>query len=102
MPNYEGFPTHVQIAKAQFEVAVYELLRPVSQIRVSHLLYHRLPVQYPTPRLHLPQDIIGRRLFLFQRGQGENNVWWDLSEEEKVRAYAIAPLDTTQVCESTL
>ena len=102
MPNYEGFPTHVQVAKAQFEVAVYELLRPVSQIRVSHLLYHRLPVQYPTPRLHLPQDIMGRRLFLFQREQGENNVWWDLSEEEKVRAYAVTPLDITQVCEFTL
>ncbi|KAM0800334.1 3-hydroxybutyryl-CoA dehydratase [Usnea florida] len=83
MPDYDGFPMDWLISEAQFEEAVYNLLRPVSQIRVSHLLYHRLPVQYPSPRLHLPQDIMGRRLFLFQRGQGENNVWCDLSEEGK-------------------
>ena len=95
-------PTHVQISEAQFEVAVYKLFSPVSQILASHLLYHRIPVQYPTPRVHLPQDITGRRLFLFQRAQGENNIWHDLSEEQKVRAYVIASLASTHVCRHTV
>ena len=102
MPNYDGFPMHWLRSEAQFEVTVYKLLRPVSQIHASHLLYHRLPIQYPTPRLHLPEDIAGRRLFLFQRTQGENNVWRHLSDEQKVRAYAVAPLDTTKIGGSTL
>ena len=93
---------HWLIPEAQFEVAVYKLLRPVSQILASHLLYHRLPVQYPSPRLLLPQDIAGRGLFLFERAQGENNIWRDLSEEQKVRAYAAAPLDSTNVCGYTV
>ena len=102
MPNYEGFPMHVQISEAQFEVAVYKLLCPLSQILASHLLYHRLPVQYPAPRLHLPQDIACRRLFLFKRAQGENNIWHDLSEEQRVRASAIASLNSTHVCRPTV
>ena len=98
MPDYDAFPMHWLIPEAQFESAVYKLLRPVSEILASHLLYHRLPVQYPSPRLHLPQDIAGRALFLFERAQGENNVWRDLSEEQKVRAHAAAPLDIVDVC----
>jgi hypothetical protein len=87
MPNYDGFPIHVQVPEVKFEAAVYELLRSESNILASRLLYHRIPVQHAGPRLDVPQDIAGRRLFLFERAEGENNIWYDLSPEEKVRAY---------------
>lgn len=44
-------------------------------------------MQHVGPRLDRPQDIAGRRLFLFERAEGENNVWYDLSPEGKVRTY---------------
>ena len=88
MPDYDGFPIHVQVPEVEFEVAAYELLRSEPNILASRLLYHRIPVQHVGPRLDLPQDIAGRRLFLFERAEGENNVWKDLSPEEKVRASA--------------
>jgi hypothetical protein len=87
MPNYDGFPIHVQVLEVKFEAAVYELLRSEPNILASRLLYHRIPVQHVGPRLDLPQDIAGRRLFLFERAEGENNVWRELSPEQKVRAY---------------
>ncbi|KDQ58297.1 hypothetical protein JAAARDRAFT_78600 [Jaapia argillacea MUCL 33604] len=83
MPNYDGFPIHVQVPEVKFEVSVYELLRSEPNILASRLLYHRLPVQYVGPRLEIPQDIAGRRLFLFERTEGENNVWYDLSPEQQ-------------------
>jgi len=43
-------------------------------------------VQHDGPKLDLPQDIAGRRLFLFERAEGENNVWYDLTPGGKVRA----------------
>jgi hypothetical protein len=87
MPNFDGFPIHIQVPEVKFEVAVYELLRSEPNILNSHLLYHRIPVKHISPRLDRPQDIAGRRLFLFERAEGENNVWWDLSSEQKVCAY---------------
>jgi hypothetical protein len=87
MPNFDGFPIHIQVPEVKFEVAVYELLRSEPNILASHLLYHRIPVPHVSPRLDRPQDIAGRRLFLFERAEGENNVWWDLSLEQKVCAY---------------
>lgn len=80
MPDFDGFPIPVQVPEAMFEVAVYELLLSLEpQNLASRLLYHRIPMQHVGPRLDLPQDIAGRRLFLFQRAEGENNVWWNLS-----------------------
>ncbi|KAH9952260.1 3-hydroxybutyryl-CoA dehydratase [Lactifluus volemus] len=79
MPNYDGFPIDTQVSEVKFEVALYELLRSEPNILASHLLYHRIPVQRIGPRLDHPQDIAGRRLFLFERAEGENNVWYDLS-----------------------
>jgi len=38
-------------------------------------------VLHAGPRLDLPQDITGRRLLIFERAEGENNVWSDLSSE---------------------
>ena len=87
MPDYDGFPIDVQVPEVKFEVALYELLRSEPNILASHLLYHRIPVKHVCPRLDRPQDIAGRRLFLFEKAEGENNVWYDLSPGEKVRVY---------------
>ena len=86
MPNFDGFPIEVQVPEARFEVAAYELLRAEPNILASRLLYHRIPVQRIGPRLDVPRDIAGRRLFLFEKAEGENNVWYNLSPEGKVRA----------------
>ncbi|EPE06693.1 3-hydroxybutyryl- dehydratase [Ophiostoma piceae UAMH 11346] len=83
MPNFDGFPIDAQVPEARFEVAVYTLLRAEPTIRASRLLYHRLPVQHPGPRNEIPQDIAGRRLFVFERAEGENNQWSDLDAEQK-------------------
>ena len=96
MPDYDGFPIHVQVSEAKFEVAVYKLLRSERRILASRLLYHRMPIQHVGLRRHLPQDIAGRRLFLFHQAPGENNVWRDLSPKAKVSANATASLDSTQ------
>ena len=66
---------------------VYQLLRSEPDILTSRLLYHRIPVQHVGSRLDPALDIVGRHLFLFEREEGENNVWWDLSPEQKVRTY---------------
>jgi hypothetical protein len=86
MPGYDGPPVDVQIPDVKFEAAVYKLLRSEPAILASCLLYHRVPVQRAGPRLYLPQDIAGRHLFLFERAEGENNVWHYLTPKEKVRA----------------
>jgi hypothetical protein len=85
MPDFDGFPIHKQIPEAKFEVAAYGLLRSEPQILASHLLYHQIPVQQAGPRIHIPRDILGRRLFVFERAEGENNVFKGLSPDEKVR-----------------
>jgi len=87
MPNYRAFPVHVLVPEVKFEAAVYELLRLVPNILVSRLLYYRTPAQHVAPRLGLPQDITGRHLFLFERAEGEKNVWYHLCPEEKVTAF---------------
>lgn len=86
MPDFEGWPFHAQVIEVKFEAAAYVLLRSEPSILASRLLYHRIPVQYVGPRRDLPQDIAGRRLFLFERAEGENQVWWTLGPEEKVCA----------------
>ena len=44
-------------------------------------------MQHVGPRLDPPPDTAGRHLFLFERTEGEKDVWWDLSPEQKVRTY---------------
>lgn len=87
MPNYDRFPINVQVPEVKFEAAVYELLLSEPNILASHLLYHCIPVQHIGPRDDVPQDIMGRRLFLFERAEGENNVWFDLNPESQVHTY---------------
>jgi hypothetical protein len=59
-------------------------LRRRSDIRASHLLYFRAPIQHPGPRLSTPVDLAGRRLFVFEKADGANNVWKDLCAKSKV------------------
>ncbi|EFY89304.1 hypothetical protein J3458_018759 [Metarhizium acridum] len=83
MPDYEGFPIHVQVPEVKFETEVYELLQSEPDILASRLLYYRVPVQHEGPKLDRPKDIAGRRLLVFQRAEGENNVWSALSPAQK-------------------
>ena len=84
MPDFDGCPIEKQGPEALFEAALYELLRPESNIKISHLLYYRAPVQHPSPRLAIPRDLAGRNLFVFEKTEGVNNVWNDLSANGKV------------------
>ncbi|KFY82602.1 hypothetical protein V498_08533, partial [Pseudogymnoascus sp. VKM F-4517 (FW-2822)] len=84
-PDFDGFPIQKQIPEAKFEVAAYELLRSEPQILMSRLLHHRIPVQHVRPSIDVPRDIHGRRLFVFERADGENNVFKDLGPREKMQ-----------------
>lgn len=66
---------------------MYELPRSESHIMASKLLYSRILAQRVGPRLQSPQNIAGHSLLLFQKPEGENNHWRDLSPKEKVRAH---------------
>ncbi|KAK3377207.1 3-hydroxybutyryl-CoA dehydratase [Lasiosphaeria ovina] len=83
MPDFDGFPIEVQAPEARFETVVYNLLQPEPLIRSSRLLYSRAPVQHLGPKLAIPQDLNGRRLFVFEKSEGVNNVWTDLSSGHK-------------------
>ncbi|KDQ49291.1 hypothetical protein JAAARDRAFT_200997 [Jaapia argillacea MUCL 33604] len=88
MPNYDGFPFHEQVTEVKFEVSVYELLRSEPKILASRLLYYRIPVQHVGPRLEIPQNIAGRRLLVFERAEGENNVWYNVNPEQEASLLA--------------
>ena len=57
------------MSEVTIEADVYNLLRSRSSIPISNLLYHRGPVQGSGPRSVIPEDIAGRRLHLFERGE---------------------------------
>ncbi|KAG5338672.1 hypothetical protein C0989_006677 [Termitomyces sp. Mn162] len=84
MPNYVGFPFEMQGPDVEFEAAVYSLLCSDPVIVVSRLFFYRVPVQYAGPKLSIPKDIAGRRLFLFERAEGEKNIWEELSPDDKI------------------
>ncbi|TVY33320.1 hypothetical protein LOCC1_G008119 [Lachnellula occidentalis] len=88
MPGFDGFSIERQTPEAKFEAVVLDLLRSEPDIMASHLLHHRIPVQHVGPRLEVPQDIAGRRLFLFERTEGEKNVWTILSSEQQANLLA--------------
>ncbi|UKZ67459.1 uncharacterized protein TrAtP1_008618 [Trichoderma atroviride] len=83
MPGFDGFPIDVQVPEAKFEAEVYKLLLPETNIMVSRLLYHRIPKLYEGTKGERPEDIAGRRLFVFQRSEGENNVWRTLKLDQQ-------------------
>ncbi|KAL2066784.1 hypothetical protein VTL71DRAFT_1208, partial [Oculimacula yallundae] len=84
MPDFDGFAIEKQVPEAQFEAAVYTLLASNHGIRASTLLYYRVPVQNPPPRDTIPEDLTGRRLFVFKRAEGVNNVWTSLTADNKL------------------
>ena len=87
MPNYDGFSFDVLVSEVKFEAAVYELSRSDASILAFRLLYYIVPVQHVPPRLNVPQDIAGRRLFLFENSEGKKDIWYGLSPEGEVRSY---------------
>ncbi|KAL4906354.1 hypothetical protein BDW74DRAFT_177368 [Aspergillus multicolor] len=85
MPDFDGFSIEWQAPEAMFEAAVYNLLSTETDIRASRLLCHRVPVQYPGPKLSVPKDLAGCRLFVFEKAKGVDNVWRELSDIDKMR-----------------
>ncbi|KAM3444756.1 hypothetical protein NHJ13734_001106 [Beauveria thailandica] len=83
MPDYDGFPIHKQIPQVKFEAALYKLLNSESTILSSRLLYYRVPMQHIGPRHDRLSDIMGRRLLVFERTEGEKNIWHGLDSEQK-------------------
>ncbi|KAG5333151.1 hypothetical protein C0989_006196, partial [Termitomyces sp. Mn162] len=83
MPNFVGYPFNMQVTEVEFEAAIYELLCSDPHIMVSRLLAYRAPVQYASPRVNIPEDIVGRRLFLFERAQGDHDIWNELTREDQ-------------------
>jgi hypothetical protein len=83
----------VAAAKAKWEVAVRGLLHSEPDILVSRMLYCRIPVLHDGPKLHVPQDIKGRHLYLTE-GAGEEDVGLeDMKIEDQVRARISCPLN---------
>ncbi len=74
MPHFDGFPVHVQAFEAKFEAEVYWLLYLVPDVIASSLLYYCLLVYLTTISVEIPKDILGRRLFVFERAEGKSNV----------------------------
>lgn len=74
MPNFDGFAISWQALEVKFEAATYKLLCSEPNILASSLIYHRVPVPRPDPRLTISQDIAGRRLLVFERAEGETNI----------------------------
>jgi hypothetical protein len=84
MPDFDGFKVERQANEVRFEAAVYSLLKGNLDIRASRLLYFRVPVQHPGIKIAPPVDLSGRRLFVFERAEGETNEWQDLTAAAKV------------------
>ncbi|KAJ7175738.1 hypothetical protein C8R46DRAFT_1174511 [Mycena filopes] len=68
-PGYGGPPVDEQAAEVEFEAAMYRLLRGQPDVLASNLLYHRRPVR------QIPLDLLGRQIFVFEKAEGDNNVW---------------------------
>ena len=84
MPDFGGFKIEDQVNDVQFEAAVYGLLKGNLDIRASRLLYFRVPVQHSGTKTAPPVDLSGRRLFVFERAEGETNKWQGLTAAAKV------------------
>ncbi|KAL7939754.1 3-hydroxybutyryl-CoA dehydratase [Trichoderma chlorosporum] len=83
MPNYDGYLVQNQICDVQYEAALNEISRSFTDLKISKLLYWRLPVQHTGLKQDHPKDILGRRLQVFERAEGEKEVWRGLSISEQ-------------------
>ena len=88
MPGFDGFPLRRQVADVEFEAHTYELLRHEPGVLNSNLLHYRAPVHNAQPGVEVPKDIRDRRLLIFEKADGMNNVWRVLSPEQKVSGQA--------------
>ncbi|KAF2159949.1 hypothetical protein M409DRAFT_33698, partial [Zasmidium cellare ATCC 36951] len=90
-PYFDGFPVDIQISEIKFEAEVYALMRSEPEIKASKLLYHRAPQQHEGPRTSIPEDILGRRLMVFERAEGgSTSVWRQLSAPQQLDVVAQA------------
>ncbi|KAL7949658.1 3-hydroxybutyryl-CoA dehydratase [Trichoderma barbatum] len=64
MPKFDSLPVQNQVEDVEFEAT-------------------RLPVQHAGPKEDTPGDIAGRRLLVFERRDGDKNIWMDLSKSEQ-------------------
>ena len=85
-PSFDNLFYQKQARDAMFEAAAYGLLAPVSAVKVSKLIYHRLPVLQEGPRSKTPPGIAGRQLLIFNRAESGDavKIWKSASHEGKV------------------
>lgn len=88
MPKYAGISIEEQVSRTRFEARLYYLLSSEPGILLSHLIYHRVPVQRNSPDSSIAQNIIGRPLFLFEKSEGKRNMWYGLCPDNQVRTRA--------------
>ncbi|KAJ7746567.1 hypothetical protein B0H16DRAFT_1375768 [Mycena metata] len=63
------------VGAVEFEVAIYNTLRSDAEVKVSRLLFHRVPVRVTPNERH--NHLMGRELFVFEKADGKHNVWPD-------------------------
>lgn len=93
MPHFAGFSLERQLSDHDFEAAIYDLLRNDQQIRPAKLKYARSPRQHTESTQSAPSDLSGRRMFVFQKVEGDTNVFASLSTAQQL--IAIAPPQKT-------
>jgi len=91
MPRYDGSTMDFLLQELQFEVDACALVQRVPAIIASRIVDYRAPVQSAAPRFDMPKDIAGRRLMIFEKGEGEHNVWRNLSPDAKVHEPVLFP-----------
>jgi len=84
MPRYDGSTMDFLLQELQFEVDTCALVQRVPAIVASRIVDYRAPVQSAAPHFGMPKDIAGRRLMIFEKAEGEHNVWRNLSPDGKV------------------
>lgn len=77
------------VGAVEFEVAIYNLLRSDAEVKVSRLLFHRVPVRATPNERH--DHLMGRELFVFEKADGKHNVWPD-NEDRNVSRLCFEPL----------
>ena len=88
MPKYAGISIEQQVSRTRFEARLYYLLRSEPEILLSRLLYHRVPVQRNSLESSIAQNIMGRPFFLFEKAEGNRNMWYGLCPDNQVRTGA--------------
>lgn len=80
MPGYDGWTIETMVKRFTLEVKIYELLQGWTKIPTPRLLFARPCQQRTETQKTPPWDTIGRQLVVFERANGESNIWRELSE----------------------